>query len=98
MGSTARCWLGLTLLLASASMLTSCGGSMPVEVEEPPYPPTLTRACPPLAPLPDGSVASVAKALTDDAERYDECASRHRRLVEAIESRRTGKAGPAAGN
>jgi hypothetical protein len=30
--------------------------------------------------------------LIDDAERYEECASRHRRLVEAIELRRAQEA------
>lgn len=78
--------------IASVSILTSCAWSMPAEeIEHPPYPPSLTRSCPPLGALKDGKAATVARALIDDAQAYDECASRHRRLVEAAEFRRALK-------
>lgn len=79
-------------LSASACLLMSCASLTKVEpVAYPPLDPALAKACPPLPPLPDGKVGTIARALVNDADQYRACADRHRRLVQAAELRRALK-------
>mgnify|MGYP007026540271 CR=1 FL=1 len=72
------------LMLACAWMMTACASSAPPSA--PPLPPaSLRQPCPALSPPADGLRATMLRWSIQTARDYRECASRHQRLVDAIE-------------
>jgi hypothetical protein len=68
--------------LCVASLLAACN-SLPTQPEPQAIPPSLATLCPPPRPPSDGTGETMLKWGIQQIELYAECASRHRRLVEA---------------
>ena len=82
-----RWWTGtLTVMFTAtfASMLTACGTPMQPLPDKLPLPANLTNPCPDLAPLSDGSGASVLRKVIEVSEQYYDCQRKHRALVDAV--------------
>jgi hypothetical protein len=72
------------LLLCSALTLTACASwAPPSTTAPPPPPPDLAQMCPPLARPADGTAAALLTWGVETARAYNQCAARHRALVEA---------------
>jgi hypothetical protein len=56
-----------------------CVASMPRSL-----PVNLTRLCPDLTPLEEGSGAAITRKLVEVSELYYDCQRRHRALVESL--------------
>ena len=77
------------IALAVVSTLTGCGHLM-TSVNPAPLPPipgNLLAECPPLMPLQSGLLPALGASLARDSLMYNDCAMRHKLLVEAIKKR-----------
>ena len=70
--------------MACVSTMTACGPSM-VPSPRPALPADLTRRCPDLTPLEDGTKAAVLRKLAEVGALYYDCQATHDGLVEAVQ-------------
>jgi len=77
------------IALAAALALTGCAPSMtsvnPAPL--PPIPANLMAECPPLMPLQSGLLPALGASLARDSLMYNDCAMRHKLLVDVIRRR-----------
>lgn len=64
-------------------ILVGCASTTP-SGDRVPLPPDLVEECPPLRPLTGNTGRDLLNKLIEVGEDYNDCASRHKRLVEAI--------------
>ena len=85
--SCAKPWcstlIGLSIVIASASIMGCASSSMPQSLAVQPPPADLAAPCPDLPALADGSSKTVALWIVDTAAQYRDCSARHAGLVRA---------------
>ena len=82
---SSRKWTALwfATLTSLALMTLGCQSLTGPSEARAPIPPSLTAPCQPLQPLSDGLAATVLRWITETAESYRECSSKHKALIEA---------------
>lgn len=83
------------LALALGVMLSGCATTGTKLVDAPEMPAlssAISAPCPPLAKIPDTSIAALVQADSDAALAYAECRSKHRAAVNAYETARSARA------
>lgn len=78
-----KSWI-VPFTVTCALTLTACAASQKPSAARAPLDASLTEPCPPLSPLADGTGATVLRWILDSADAYNDCAGKHRRLVEAV--------------
>ena len=86
-GNASAPWTGLFRFMALISLaltLTACASLTTPSEARAPLPPSLTAPCQPLPLLADGMAGTVLRWAMEAIEAYQDCAERHRALVEAV--------------
>ena len=73
----------LSLLLAASALMGCVHLTAPSTVRAP-LDASLLEPCPPLSLLADGDSKTVLRWMLVSADAYQDCASKHQRLVEAV--------------
>lgn len=76
--------LKLSTVILSACLMTGCSSYAPLSPEPTEIPANLATPCQPVPELRDGQAGTVLRWGAQLVELYAECASRHRRLVQAV--------------
>ena len=72
------------LLAAFITVASGCATPQPPSTGRAKIDTVLTEPCQPLNQLADGTGATVLRWILETADAYNDCAGKHRRLVEAI--------------
>jgi hypothetical protein len=72
-----------SLFIATCVWMTTACASLVTQSPDPTLEASLRQPCPDLPPLADGTAATVLRWITETAEAYEVCQSRHARTVEA---------------
>ena len=75
-------WKSLFIAM-SACLIVGCNASMPPSQGRATLDASLTEPCPPLSLLADGTAGTVLRWALETVDAYNDCSTKHKKLVEA---------------